>query len=251
MAFGVRQWISANQLVSLGLALALGLIVATVLAGGAMLQVKQLDSSHLSVTGYAVQQVTSDRVRWHLSLEAQGPNRQAAYKTFMADYDKLVAYLLKNGLTQAELSPETLSVYPEMVRLANGNYGSAVDYYKVTKGISIASNNVAVVEKLAQGIDTLQAQNLNLTAEPVQYFHSKVEGVKLALLGKAMENAKDRAKTMTRSTGNRVGSMVTASSGVFQITAPDSNEVSDWGIYDTSTKVKDVRAVVNTTFVIN
>jgi hypothetical protein len=36
--------------------------------------------------------------------------------------------------------------------------------------------------------------------------------------------------------------------GVFQVTAPNSTDVSDYGVYDTSTLRKDVTAVVNVTF---
>jgi hypothetical protein len=36
--------------------------------------------------------------------------------------------------------------------------------------------------------------------------------------------------------------------GVFQVTSPNSTEVSDYGVYDTSTLGKDVTAVVNVTF---
>jgi uncharacterized protein len=39
--------------------------------------------------------------------------------------------------------------------------------------------------------------------------------------------------------------------GVFQVTAPNSAEVEDYGVYDTSTRVKDVSAVVNVTFAID
>jgi hypothetical protein len=36
--------------------------------------------------------------------------------------------------------------------------------------------------------------------------------------------------------------------GVFQITAPNSHDVRDYGIYDTSTIEKDVTAVVSVSF---
>jgi hypothetical protein len=36
--------------------------------------------------------------------------------------------------------------------------------------------------------------------------------------------------------------------GVFKVTSPNSTEVEDYGVYDTSTLAKDVTAVVNVTF---
>jgi len=41
---------------------------------------------------------------------------------------------------------------------------------------------------------------------------------------------------------------VSATQGVFQITAPNSTEVSDYGSYDTSTIEKTVKAVVSCEF---
>jgi hypothetical protein len=39
--------------------------------------------------------------------------------------------------------------------------------------------------------------------------------------------------------------------GVLQITAADSTDVSDYGVYDTSTIEKDMTAVVNASFAVN
>ena len=49
-------------------------------------------------------------------------------------------------------------------------------------------------------------------------------------------------------TGGHLGSVRGVDVGVFQVTAPNSTEVSDYGEYDTSTLRKDVTAVVNVTF---
>jgi hypothetical protein len=48
--------------------------------------------------------------------------------------------------------------------------------------------------------------------------------------------------------GARLGELRAVSVGVFQITPPNSTEVSDYGEYDTTTLAKDVTAVVNVTF---
>jgi hypothetical protein len=45
--------------------------------------------------------------------------------------------------------------------------------------------------------------------------------------------------------------MRSSSQGVFQITPRDSTEVSDYGFNDTSSREKDVNAVVSATFAVN
>ena len=71
------------------------------------------------------------------------------------------------------------------------------------------------------------------------------------MLGRATENAKQRATSMASSTGNRIGTIRSAKMGVFQITPPTSTDVSDYGENDTSSLEKKVMAVVSVTFAIN
>ena len=70
------------------------------------------------------------------------------------------------------------------------------------------------------------------------------------MIGKATQNAKERAASMAKNTGNKIGSLRSANTGVFQITPPDSTDVSDYGINDTSSIEKKITAVVNVTFAV-
>jgi uncharacterized protein len=57
-----------------------------------------------------------------------------------------------------------------------------------------------------------------------------------------------RARALVETTGGRIGRLRSVDVGVFQVTAPNSTQVSDYGVYDTSTLDKDVIAVVNASF---
>jgi hypothetical protein len=48
--------------------------------------------------------------------------------------------------------------------------------------------------------------------------------------------------------GGKVGGLSSASQGVFQITAVNSTDTSDYGVYDTSTIEKSVKCVVTVEF---
>ena len=64
----------------------------------------------------------------------------------------------------------------------------------------------------------------------------------------ASADARLRADNIASATGAALGELRDARMGVLQITRPLSTEVSSWGIYDTDTIEKDVRAVVTATF---
>jgi hypothetical protein len=53
-----------------------------------------------------------------------------------------------------------------------------------------------------------------------------------------------RAEELAKNSGSEVGKLKYASQGVFQITPVNSTDVSDYGIYDTTTIEKSIKAVV-------
>ena len=67
---------------------------------------------------------------------------------------------------------------------------------------------------------------------------------KLTMLAEATEDGYRRAKTLAQNSGGEVGPLRSARQGVFQITEPYSTETSGYGMYDTSTIDKTVKAVV-------
>jgi hypothetical protein len=60
-----------------------------------------------------------------------------------------------------------------------------------------------------------------------------------------------RVRAFLEATGAKLGGLRGVDVGVFQVTAPNSTEVSDYGVYDTTTLRKDVSAVVNVTFALD
>ena len=70
------------------------------------------------------------------------------------------------------------------------------------------------------------------------------------MLGEAAKDAKTRADKIAESTNSSIGSIRSAKMGVMQITAPESTEVSDYGVNDTASIEKDVTAVVNVSFAV-
>ena len=59
------------------------------------------------------------------------------------------------------------------------------------------------------------------------------------------------ANAAARTCGSSIARMRSSSLGVYQITPRDSTDVSDYGINDTSSREKDVTAVVTATFTVN
>lgn len=83
------------------------------------------------------------------------------------------------------------------------------------------------------------------------YFVSDLESIKFRLVEEATKNGKSRAELMASSSGQSLGSLVSAQQGVIQITKKNSSETSSWGVYDTETIDKVVKLVVTLEFEID
>jgi len=86
-------------------------------------------------------------------------------------------------------------------------------------------------------------QGIELNSGAPGYFYRGLDDLKVEMLARATENAKQRAENMAKATGNRIGAIRSARMGVFQITPGTSTEVSDMGINDTSSLEKKVIAL--------
>src|SRR3954469_7551820 len=86
----------------LGVALALGLIAATVVGSRALVRVKSEDQT-IGVTGSAKRRIRSDLVVWSATVSYKGDTMQGAYKALAAATPKVVEYLKGKGLKPAEI----------------------------------------------------------------------------------------------------------------------------------------------------
>ena len=97
-------------------------------------------------------------------------------------------------------------------------------------------------------ISGLIKDGIDVDSKMPSFTYSKIEDAKLELLGKASQNAYERAVIIVSKTGGKIGPIRSASQGVFQIVAKNSTDVSDYGSYDVTTIEKTVKAVVTMDF---
>lgn len=220
----------------LGLAIGLG---AVVLANGIR---DRNRNETISVTGSAKARIVSDYIIWDASVTSQADTPQAALPPLNTWTEQVRAFLTEHGAQQEEVSLNPIST--EMLTTEAGR----VTGYKLTRSFEVRSNRVAAIAKLVEESQRLLAQGVPLQAQSPQYVYTKLADLRPKLLADATKDALGRAKVLVDATGGKLGGLRDVNVGVFQITAPNSTEVSDYGVYDTSTLRKDVTAVVNVAF---
>jgi hypothetical protein len=115
----------------------------------------------------------------------------------------------------------------------------------------VRSEDVQLIKKLSNGIGALLQSGVSVTNYGPQFYISKLNELRPELLKQAMEDAQVRAKAIVEATGGEVGSVMSVRSGPFQVTSPDSVDISAGGYYDTSTIDKTITSTVTVMFKVN
>ncbi len=228
-------------LVAVGLAIGLGSVA---IADGIR---DRNRSDVITVTGSAKARIVSDYVVWNATLASQAETPQAALQLLRRWTESTEAFLRAQGALPGEITLKPVST-ETVTQDSEGNDTGKVLAYRLSRSFEVRSARVAATTALVEESQKLLAQGVPLQAEPAQYVYTKLPELRPKLLAEATRDALARAKVLTEATGASLGGLRGVNVGVFQITAPNSTEVSDYGVYDTSTLRKDVTAVVNVTF---
>ncbi|HNV36972.1 MAG TPA: SIMPL domain-containing protein, partial [Rectinema sp.] len=112
----------------------------------------------------------------------------------------------------------------------------------------VTSTDIDRLERVSRSAGDLIAQGVALDSASLEYMYTKLADLRNSLLERATEDAKKRAEAIASSSGAKIGAVKSARMGVFQITPRYSTMVDDYGINDTSSRLKDVTAVVGAEF---
>jgi len=242
------NFLKNSQIIILGICIAVATIVSSVILSGGFLKVMKFTKEQISVTGSATKEIKSDYIVWTGVIIKREDDLKAAYRNLKEDLEKTKQYLFSKGVTEEELI--VYSVFTEIIykKTEKGNNTNDIQGYRLTQAVEVKSDEVDRVTKIAQESTELIEQGIQFGSNAPEYFYKKLDELKLEMLSKATENAKQRAENMAKATGNKIGFMRSARMGVFQITPVTSTDVSDWGTNDTTSLDKKVMAVVSVSF---
>ena len=239
-----------NKLFNIGTSLALGLIISSLILGWSYKDTKKGDDA-ITVTGSAKKRIKSDLVVWNAGVATQSPKLADAYKQLSDYVPRIKKYLTDKGIPENQLTVSSIATTTLYKADDSGTPTSEIIGYSLKQSVSVASNDVDRIAQISREATELINQGILLESSAPQFFYTKLGDLKIEMLGEAAKDAKTRADRIAESTSSSIGSIRSAKMGVMQITAPESTEVSDYGVNDTGSIEKDVTAVVNLSFAVS
>ncbi|GGC74088.1 SIMPL domain-containing protein [Pedobacter quisquiliarum] len=194
------------------------------------------------VTGLAEKDFNSDLIVWSGTYARKSFDLKDAYSTLKNDENAIRSYLLKKGIAAGNMQFSSVMINKEFSQQtnANGQYMSQeFTGYNLMQTVTIESSEVDKVDKISREVAELIQSGIEFNSNPPMFYNTKLNEVKMELLGKASADARARAETIAKNAGSSLGELKKATMGVFQITGKNSNEAYSYGgAFNTSNKYK-------------
>ncbi len=227
------------------LLLGLSIVVAALVFGFFFYQTRS-SRDYVQVVGAATEGFESDIVKWNITFEENTDlvNMRDGYRRIQEKRDRLVNILKEKGVSE-----EDININPITTQKRWDREGQIVGYV-LSQSLFIISAEVEKIENLALNPDELLDQGIFFQVSSLEYFYSGIDTLKKDLLALATRNARERAAMILQESGHQPGKMIWAQAGVFQIIEPYSTEVQSYGMYNTSSRKKEIKVTVHAQFLI-
>jgi hypothetical protein len=225
-------------------AVAIGVVVTGFVVADAMRDIKRARDT-IRVTGSAREPITADLVHWSVAVSAQAVRSQDAVRELAGRSKAVRAFLRDGGLPDSAISVPPIAIAQTTILVAPKH---RVPAFRLVQRFRVSSAQIDKVEQVAASTTDLLARGIPISTSDPSYLSTNLAQARYRALTKAIADAKRRAERIVQGIGGKLGSVKNADLGVYQVVPRNSTEISDYGINDTSSREKDVYAVVSVTF---
>ena len=239
---------STSILVSLIAAMAL--IAAAWVLGNAY-KYKYKVTNTINVTGNAKKDFDSDIVKWTASYSRKSLDLSQASEQLKQDRELVRSFLAQKGIKTNEILFDAVNINRDFSYHTDerGNSYNTFTGYSLSQTVSVESSDLDKVDQASREISALISQGVELVSNAPNYYYSKLEDLKLALIAEASQNAKTRAENIAKESGSVLGDLLKADLGVFQITGQNNNEdFSYGGVFNTTSRAKTANITVKVSY---
>jgi hypothetical protein len=202
----------------------------------------------VTATGSSRRPIVSDFVIWRGSVTGQHTSLPDSFRELQQRSEKVQRYLRAHGIADSVITARPLETYAIPEFSSDGRETGRTSSYRVTQTFEVRSADVERTTQLSTDLSQLINDGVPISAQPPEFLYTRLSEIRGQMLADATRDARVRAEQIAKSAGSSIGRVRTVRVGVFQITPRYSTEVADYGINDTSSRDKDITAVVRVTF---
>ena len=230
------------------LIIAAAAVVCAALLGHAYIY-KYRQQETITVTGLGETQFESDLIVWTGYITAESQDVASGYAQIEKNKRLVADFIESKGIPGDAIVFEFVNVnkdYESVYSSQGGYMGQRFTGYSMRQQFTVTSTDVDAVESVSREISSLIAKGVSMEAWAPSYYYTRLDDVKLDLIERASQDARNRARKIAKNAGtSREGKLVSSRLGVFQITGTTSDEeYSAGGSFNTSSRQKKARVTI-------
>ena len=207
----------------LGLFIFLGLAALGYLISETTLKVKGMDRT-VTVKGLSEREVPADIAIWPIKFDEAGNDLEQLYADVRRKSDIIVAFLKKQGFTDAEITVSQPSITDRLAQ----NYGSNIKFrYAASTVVTVYTQRVDTVRAAMKEVVDLGKSGIALSGQNydnrTQFLFTGLNALKPGMIEEATTNAREVAEKFAKDSDSVLGKIKTASQGQFSISDRDSS----------------------------
>jgi hypothetical protein len=223
--------------------IAASVLLATGMVTDTAVEIK--NKGYVTVKGFATQQIRSDLGTFEARIIVEDEDLKKCYEKLDRDKKTVRAFLADGyAISENEIVLRPAWVHEIYKINEQGHQTSDVARYALQQSFRIQSDDVEKIARIASGIVEVLKEGVRVSVSEPEYVYTKLEDLKVEMIGRATDNARQRAAVVADKGNFELGSIADVRTGVFQITPLNSTSVSDYGISDTSSIDKEIKSVV-------
>jgi len=202
----------------------------------------------VSVVGLAQKDFTSDLIVLEFEYKTKNMNLKTAYDSLKNQTKIVKEFIQSQGIADNSVNFKAVNNSEDLryeYDHESGHSFMKFQGYILTQKVRIESTEIEKIEEFHRNIVGLLDKGITIETFEPYYYYTQLADLKIEMLAEASKDARHRAETITKNAGAKLGKLKVANMGVFQITAPNSNDEDyTWGgAFNINSKEK--RATIN------
>ncbi|QYJ92492.1 SIMPL domain-containing protein [Shewanella spartinae] len=219
-----------------------GLYLLGTSLGDSIIKMRAMERT-VTVKGLAEVEVKADTAIWPIRFTQVDNDLNTLYQEVQSKTDKVIAFLIKQGFTQDEISSSLPSIED---RQAQGYVDPNVKYrYAAQVTVSLYTKRVDLLLGTQRNLIELTKEGIAISNQDynsrTEFLFTGLNELKPQMVQTATENARQTAEKFAKDSASQLGKIKQASQGQFTISNRDSNTPS----------IKKVRVVSTLTYYLN
>jgi uncharacterized protein len=214
-----------------GVCLLLGLVAGGWILGSEIKEIRLADR-YVTVKGLVERTVKSDMATWPVSFKEAGNDLPQVFAKSEADKTAVLKFFAGQGIAPGEITVGQIKVTDKLANEYGGN--NTGPRYIVEQTVTVQSKDVDKISKAGQKTADLVQEGIvvggtNGQQGGIRYEFTGLNALKPDMITEATRNARASADRFAADSGSQVGSIRSASQGVFSISPAGSGAAPDEG----------------------